>query len=47
MTEGWTEDEIRNEECPIARVWRDIRVTRIFAGANDIMKTIAARFMGL
>lgn len=24
-----------------------IRVTRIFAGTNEIMKTIAARFMGL
>ena len=35
------------EEYPIARDWRDIRVTRIFAGTNEIMKTIAARFMGL
>ncbi|HOG16832.1 MAG: Acyl-CoA dehydrogenase [Syntrophaceae bacterium PtaU1.Bin231] len=35
------------EEYPIARAWRDIRVTRIFAGSNEIMKTIAARFMGL
>ncbi|MHB8909884.1 MAG: acyl-CoA dehydrogenase family protein [Syntrophales bacterium] len=35
------------EEYPIARVWRDIRATRIFAGTNEIMKTIAARFMGL
>ena len=35
------------EEYPIARAWRDIRVTRIFAGTNEIMKTIAARFMGL
>jgi len=47
VTEGWTEEEIGNEEYSIARAWRDIRVTRIFAAANEIMKTIAARFMGL
>jgi acyl-CoA dehydrogenase len=35
------------EEYPIARAWRDIRVTRIFAGTNEIMKVIASRFMGL
>ena len=35
------------EEYPIARAWRDTRVMRIFAGTNEIMKTIAARFMGL
>jgi acyl-CoA dehydrogenase len=35
------------EEYPIARAWRDIRVTRIFAGTNEIMKMICARFMGL
>ena len=35
------------EEYPIARAWRDIRVTKIFAGTNEIMKQIAARFMGL
>jgi acyl-CoA dehydrogenase len=35
------------EEYPIARAWRDLRVTRIFAGTNEIMKVIASRFMGL
>jgi acyl-CoA dehydrogenase len=35
------------EEYPIARSWRDIRVTQIFAGTNEIMKGIAAKFMGL
>lgn len=35
------------EEYPIARAWRDARVMAIFAGTNEIMKTIAAKFMGL
>jgi acyl-CoA dehydrogenase len=35
------------EEYPIARAWRDVRVMSIFAGTNEIMKTVAARFMGL
>ena len=35
------------EEYPIARAWRDIRVLSIFAGTNEIMKGIAAKFMGL
>ncbi len=35
------------EKCPLARAWRDIRVTSIFAGTNEIMKGIAAKFMGL
>jgi acyl-CoA dehydrogenase len=35
------------EEYPIARAWRDTRVTRIFAGTNEIMKIVVARFMGL
>ncbi len=35
------------EEYPIARAWRDVRVMQIFAGTNEIMKSIAAKFMGL
>jgi acyl-CoA dehydrogenase len=35
------------EEYPIARIWRDVRVMSIFAGTNEIMKGIAAKFMGL
>lgn len=35
------------EEYPIARAWRDARVLSIFAGTSEIMKIIAARFMGL
>jgi acyl-CoA dehydrogenase len=35
------------EEYPIARAWRDLRVMQIFAGTNEIMKSIAAKFMGL
>ena len=31
------------EEYPIARAWRDIRVTRILAGSNEIMKQVIAR----
>ena len=31
----------------IARAWRDMRVLSIFAGTNDIMRGIAAKFMGL
>ncbi|NOX33068.1 MAG: acyl-CoA dehydrogenase [Deltaproteobacteria bacterium] len=32
------------EECPIARTFRDTRVMSIFAGTNEIMKEIIARF---
>ena len=35
------------EEYPIARAWRDTRVMSIFAGTNEIMKNIVAKFMGL
>ncbi len=35
------------EEYPIARAWRDTRVLSIFAGTSEIMKIIAAKFMGL
>ena len=35
------------EEYPIARAWRDTRVLSIFAGTSEIMKVVAARFMGL
>lgn len=35
------------EEYPIARAWRDVRVMSIFAGTNEIMKNVAAKFMGL
>jgi len=35
------------ETCQIARAWRDTRVMSIFAGTNEIMKSIAAKFMGL
>ncbi|MFH1887874.1 MAG: acyl-CoA dehydrogenase family protein [Pseudomonadota bacterium] len=32
---------------PLARAFRDVRIMSIFAGANEIMKIVAARFMGL
>jgi len=35
------------EKCPIAQAWRDVRAMPIFAGTNEIMKSIAAKFMGL
>ena len=35
------------ESCPLARGLRDARVMAIFAGTNEIMKGIAAKFMGL
>jgi acyl-CoA dehydrogenase len=35
------------EDCPIAQAFRDARVMSIFAGTNEVMKNIAAKFMGL
>ena len=35
------------ESNPIARAKRDVRVMSIFAGTNEIMKGISAKFMGL
>ena len=34
------------EKCPIVRAWRDAKIMTIFAGTNEIMKNIAAKFMG-
>ncbi len=31
------------EKCPIARTWRDSHVYSIWAGSNEIMKTIISR----
>ncbi len=35
------------ESSRVARFWRDLRVMPIFAGTNEIMRNIAAKFMGL
>ena len=35
------------ETCPLVRRFRDVRVMTIFAGTNEIMKGIAAKFMGM
>ncbi len=35
------------EECPLARMWRDVQVWSIFAGSNEVMKTIIAKAMKL
>lgn len=34
------------EKCPSVRQFRDVRVMSIFAGTNEIMKGIVAKFMG-
>jgi acyl-CoA dehydrogenase len=34
------------EKCPLARAFRDAKIMTIFAGTNEIMKNIAAKFMG-
>jgi acyl-CoA dehydrogenase len=36
-----------DEKCPLARELRDVRVTTIFAGTNEIMKGIIAKSMNL
>jgi acyl-CoA dehydrogenase len=35
------------EQSPNARAWRDFRLLSIFAGTNEIMKTIATKWVGL
>ena len=40
-------DFAMSERCPIVRAWRDAKIMTIFAGTNEIMKNIAAKFMGL
>jgi long-chain-acyl-CoA dehydrogenase len=35
------------QEYPVARAWADARVTRIWAGTNEIMKEIVGRSLGL
>jgi alkylation response protein AidB-like acyl-CoA dehydrogenase len=36
-----------SESCPVVRTFRDVRVTPIFAGTNEIMKSIVAKNMKL
>ena len=36
-----------SEDCPIVRMWRDVRIHTIFAGTNEIMKNIIAKSMKL
>jgi len=33
------------KEYPIARLWTDARVQRIYGGTNEIMKELASRFL--
>lgn len=40
-------DFANDEACPLVRAWRDLRVMPIFAGTNEIMKSIIAKSMGL
>jgi acyl-CoA dehydrogenase len=35
------------EEYPIARIWRDARVQRIYGGTTEIMKEVVSRDLGL
>ncbi len=41
------EFSVLEQSCPIARTFRDVRVTTIFAGTNEIMKNIVAKSLGL
>jgi len=36
-------DVAARETCPIVRMWRDVRIHTIFAGTNEIMKSIIAK----
>ncbi len=36
-------DVAATEACPIVRMWRDVRIHTIFAGTNEIMKSIVAK----
>jgi alkylation response protein AidB-like acyl-CoA dehydrogenase len=38
---------MQEKSCPIARTFRDVRVTTIFAGTNEVMKSIVAKSLGL
>ncbi|MCG6911282.1 MAG: acyl-CoA dehydrogenase family protein [Deltaproteobacteria bacterium] len=40
-------NEATVEKYPVTRAWRDVRVMSIFAGTNEVMRGIAAKFMGL
>ena len=40
-------DFAMSEKCRIVRAWRDAKIMTIFAGTNEVMKNIAAKFMGL
>jgi acyl-CoA dehydrogenase len=33
--------------CPIARLYADARVTRIYGGTSEVMKLIISKSMGL
>ena len=34
------------DEYPVARAWADARVTKIWAGSNEIMKEVIGRSLG-
>ena len=40
-------DFAMSEKCTVVRAWRDAKIMTIFAGTNEVMKNIAAKFMGL